>query len=92
MQDYSPNSLIDFIMETTEAAVYRLTNQHEAITGSTGKLVFAPVDFTKPGLRILDSATADGSVYSLYYHLYTLANPVKREMACRPEVFPPTGS
>ncbi|KAF2114568.1 putative methyltransferase SirN-like protein [Lophiotrema nucula] len=47
-------------METTEAAIYRLTNQHEAITESAGKLVFAPVNFSKPGLRVLDSATADG--------------------------------
>jgi len=42
--------------------VERLTLQHEVITDYLGKLVLAPVDFSKPGLRIYDSATADGKI------------------------------
>jgi hypothetical protein len=48
----------------TEAAeVERLSYQHEVIKSFMGSLVLAPVDLTIPGLRILDSATADGNTY-----------------------------
>lgn len=39
----------------------RLAGQHDVITNAMGgRLLFAPVDLSKPGLRILDSGTADG--------------------------------
>ena len=38
----------------------RLADNHETIKDTMGKLVLAPVDFSKPGLRILDSACANG--------------------------------
>lgn len=41
--------------------ISRLTDNHLVYTDAAGgKLSFAPVDWQKPGLRILDSATADG--------------------------------
>jgi hypothetical protein len=42
------------------AEVERLTHQHEVIKDHMGSLILAPVDLSKPGLKILDSATADG--------------------------------
>lgn len=39
----------------------RLEGQHEVILYAMGKAVYAPVDFSKPGLRILDSGCANGS-------------------------------
>lgn len=51
-------------IEHNAAEITRLRNQHDWLKGSIGKLVLAPVDFSKPNLRILDSATADG--ISLY--------------------------
>ena len=38
----------------------RLESQHEVMVHAMGKLVFAPIDFSDPGLRILDSGTANG--------------------------------
>jgi len=41
--------------------ISRLTDNHLVYTDAAGgKLSYAPVDWKKPGLRILDSATADG--------------------------------
>jgi hypothetical protein len=51
-----------YIMGAHEDEVCRLRLQHEVITESTEKLVFAPVDLSQPDLRILDSATADGTI------------------------------
>nr|WNS47922.1 CapG [Capnodium sp. TTI-000886] len=40
----------------------RLRDMHKTYTAAAGgKLTLAPIDFKKPGLRILDSATADGT-------------------------------
>jgi hypothetical protein len=39
----------------------RLTDNHEVIKDAMGGLIWAPVDLSKPGLRILDCATADGT-------------------------------
>ena len=36
------------------------TAQHDAIVDCMGRLVVAPIDFTKPGTRVLDSGTGDG--------------------------------
>lgn len=38
----------------------RLEGQHEVVVYAMGKQVLAPVDFSKPGLRILDSGCANG--------------------------------
>ncbi|KAI9877144.1 MAG: hypothetical protein M1830_004694 [Pleopsidium flavum] len=49
----------------------RLRTQHDMIkVAMGGKLVLAPIDFARPDLRILDSATADG------YWLVDLASSV----------------
>lgn len=47
----------------------RLSDQHKLIKDHMGKLVLAPIDLSVSGLRILDSATADG-VFSLHLFLY----------------------
>ena len=39
---------------------FNVTDQHETLKDSMSKLVLAPMDFSKPELCILDSATADG--------------------------------
>ena len=43
-----------------EHEIERLTAQHDTIKMAMGQLVLPPIDFTKPGLKILDSGTADG--------------------------------
>lgn len=53
-------------METTKQAGHarelkRLADNHEVFKDAMGGLLLAPVDLSKPGLRILDSATADGT-------------------------------
>lgn len=49
----------------------RLRTQHEMVKiAMGGKLVLAPIDLSQPGLRVLDSATADG------YWLVDLASSV----------------
>ena len=41
--------------------VTRLRDMHLTYTEAAGgKLTLVPIDFHKPGLRVLDSATADG--------------------------------
>ncbi|GFF33542.1 hypothetical protein IFM61606_01914 [Aspergillus udagawae] len=46
--------------EETKDEVNRLQLQHELIEAFCNGLVKAPIDLTRPGQRILDSATADG--------------------------------
>ncbi|PVH82458.1 S-adenosyl-L-methionine-dependent methyltransferase [Cadophora sp. DSE1049] len=43
-----------------EEEIYRLTIQHEIFKSAYSPLVLAPIDLSQPGLKILDSATADG--------------------------------
>lgn len=52
-------------MQTTKdaghtAEIKRLTDQHAIITDALNGLLVAPIDLARPGLKILDSATADG--------------------------------
>ncbi|KAL8896245.1 MAG: hypothetical protein Q9207_007798 [Kuettlingeria erythrocarpa] len=55
------NEKPDYFLSQNPPEVERLTRQHEVIKDHMGgKLVLAPVDLSTPGLRILDSATADG--------------------------------
>lgn len=57
---------MDALMEDAKRRGYqeeidRLTDNHLVYTDAAGgKLSFAPIDWQQPGLRILDSATADG--------------------------------
>ncbi|KAL1622603.1 hypothetical protein SLS56_008714 [Neofusicoccum ribis] len=53
----------------------RLRIQHEWVKGTCGSLIKAPIDYKAPGLRVLDSATADA---------------VDDDLP-RPELFPPKG-
>ena len=49
-----------FRHDSTELS--RLTDQHQYVKDAMGgRLVLAPIDLFKSGLRILDSATADGA-------------------------------
>ncbi|KAF2122851.1 putative methyltransferase SirN-like protein [Lophiotrema nucula] len=49
-----------YFMEGNAAEIQRLSFQHEVLKNHIGALVLAPVEVSKGGLRILDSATADG--------------------------------
>ncbi|KAL4783405.1 hypothetical protein BJX76DRAFT_358044 [Aspergillus varians] len=49
----------------TQGDFDRLSTQHEWIKGCSGGcsgLLKAPIDLSRPGLRVLDSATADGTI------------------------------
>ena len=56
---------MDGFTDTTKAhhqavELKRLSDNHEVFKEAMGGLPFAPLDLSKPGRRILDSATADG--------------------------------
>lgn len=48
------------IFETGKSETERLALQHEIVKDHFKNLVKAPIDLSKPGLKILDQATADG--------------------------------
>jgi hypothetical protein len=51
-----------------EQELLRVTTQHKILkAGYSNKLIQAPINLSKPGLRILDSACADGKS-NLIYH------------------------
>jgi len=51
----------DYILEASPTETQRLRMQHDVIKEALdGHLITAPIDLSLPGLRILDSATADG--------------------------------
>lgn len=56
----------------------RLQVQHNLVKGAFGGLVLCPADLSKPDVRILDSATADG--YFLYDLRSQLAYPNSAEL------------
>nr|WNS47937.1 FunG [Talaromyces coalescens] len=64
--DVANSQGMDALMEDAkrrgfQEEIDRLTDNHLVYTDAAGgKLSFAPIDWQKPGLRILDSATADG--------------------------------
>lgn len=58
----APNTQERYVMEKNNGELRRLGDQHAVLKSAMGTLVLAPVDFSKPGLRILDSGTADGIV------------------------------
>ena len=67
-----------------DAETQRLAANHEVfIRGLGGKLTVTPLDLTKPGLKILDSACADGKVEHQRYFEITQANDTSRDMATR---------
>ncbi|KAF2179244.1 hypothetical protein K469DRAFT_596756 [Zopfia rhizophila CBS 207.26] len=49
------------IFEAGKSEVERLNMQHEMIRDSMTQLILAPIDMSKPGLRILDQATGGGA-------------------------------
>ena len=49
-----------YFLQESSTEVERLTYQHEVVKDCMGSLVQAPLDISRPGLRIIDSATADG--------------------------------
>lgn len=53
----------------------RLSGQHDVMMAAMGNPIYAPLDLSKPGLRILDSGTADGCWLLHMRNLY----PVKHE-------------
>jgi hypothetical protein len=48
------------IFETGTSEVERLNRQHEMIAAAMDPLILAPINLSKPGLRILDQATGAG--------------------------------
>lgn len=45
----------------------RLMSQHLVLIDALdGRIVLAPVDLNKPGLKVLDSGTADGMSHTVY--------------------------
>jgi hypothetical protein len=51
----------EYLMKVNPTEVERLRLQHEVVKDAMGgKLIAAPIDLSVAGLRILDSATADG--------------------------------
>lgn len=46
----------------------RMQNQHEWLKGGANGLVLAPIDLKRHGMRVLDSATADGKIMSVHVH------------------------
>ncbi|CZR61392.1 uncharacterized protein PAC_11288 [Phialocephala subalpina] len=54
----TPEKRIDLGQDDQE--IQRLTAQHKIMSSCYEKLILAPIDLSKPGLRILDSACADG--------------------------------
>ena len=49
-----------YFLQESNTEVERLTYQHEVVKDCMGPLVQAPLDLSAHGLRIIDSATADG--------------------------------
>ena len=58
---------MDEFMESTKKAGHtrelkRLSDNHETFTDAMGGLLLAPVDLSRPDLRVLDVAGADGTL------------------------------
>jgi hypothetical protein len=52
----------EYLLPEPRKEVERLTVQDSVLAyAMDNRRVFAPVDFTKPGLKVLDSGTADGT-------------------------------
>jgi hypothetical protein len=51
----------EYIMGTNDLELHRISMQHAILKDYMGTLTLAPVDFTQPGLKILDVCTANGS-------------------------------
>lgn len=69
----------DYILPEPDKEVQRLTaNDSVFLHAMKGKRILAPIDLSKPGLKILDSATADGSRLSpLSLALYPITRHVE---------------
>nr|AAT01502.1 SirN [Plenodomus lingam] len=49
----------NYLLDYDDTEKRRLREQHDLIKAYTGKLILAPLDLTKPNLKILDSGTFD---------------------------------
>lgn len=65
-----------------DAEVDRLDLQHKVIYDGTPKLVWAPLDLSKGGLKILDQATGSGEFIFRKY-LWNMHTELLRDMASR---------
>lgn len=50
-----------YILPNNFEEIDRMRNQHEWVKGCAAGLINAPIDFNTKGLKVLDSATADGT-------------------------------
>ncbi|KAF3771422.1 hypothetical protein M406DRAFT_34527, partial [Cryphonectria parasitica EP155] len=50
-----------YVMGEDDDELHRLGDQHAVLKSAMGTVVLAPVNFSTPGLRILNSGTADGT-------------------------------
>lgn len=66
----------EYFLEQNPTEVERLSYQHEVIKDFAGTLLFVPTELSKPGLRILDSATADGVLYRPTQTVHHLSPPL----------------
>lgn len=61
----------EYLLGDTSGEIQRLTIQHGIFKhGMKGKMVYAPIDLSKPNLSILDPACADGTL-PLLHHPYS---------------------
>ena len=54
-----------FMEKENPTELERLACQHETIKRFMGNLMLAPIDLSRPGLRILDSGTVDNKCFAL---------------------------
>jgi hypothetical protein len=79
-----------YFLEANPDEAERLQLGQLIIIDHMGKLVWAPLDIAKPGLRILESATASGTLV-LSPHLCRVMLIQNRCMALRPQSQPARG-
>jgi gliotoxin biosynthesis N-methyltransferase len=64
-KDELPES--NYLLDYDDTEKRRLTEQHDLIKSYMGQLILAPIDVERPGLKILDSGTFDGTLISLSF-------------------------
>ncbi|KAG8157555.1 hypothetical protein KVR01_012597 [Diaporthe batatas] len=82
-----------YLLPEPEKEVARLTEQDAVITHlMNGKRILPPIDLTRPGLRILDSGTADGLFLRAIQPLLTAEGepPTLLGYDIMPSFFPPS--
>jgi hypothetical protein len=79
-----------YFLEANPDEAERLQLGQLIISDHMGKLVWAPLDLAKPGLRILESATASG-ILAPFTHLCCVMLIQDRRVALRPQGQPSRG-